>query len=145
MNDLIYRVTLQETNLNDLRYSGIDAILNVNINDFKECYIMVERLLGASTAVASNILQLNMQGLLNNIGVSETNLPTPPSHVGTYMGVAQTVNAIPMILYNYEAYTQNWIKVSLPTISNIIVTTNFDLSGVNTSSLYLILKFKFMK
>ena len=145
MPETIFRVTVQETSKNILNYNGIDATLNVNINDYKECYVMVERLLGASTSVGMNMLLLNLQGLVNNIGVSETNAVTPPSHVGLYMGTPQTINGVPMMLYNYECYTQNWVKVSLSTIGNIVLTTSFDLTNANTSTLYVILKFKFVK
>ena len=148
MTDTIYRVTLQAISENTSVFNGIDAALNVNINDYKECYVMVERLLGASMDVAHNTLKLDLQGILNNIGVSNSPADlTLPSHVGHYRGVQGIINAEvqPKMLYDYECFTQNWMKVSLSTIGNIVLTTNFDLSAGKTSTLYVILKFKFVK
>ena len=157
MPETIFRVTVQETSKNILNYNGIDAALNININDYKECYVMVERLLGSSDLVddlSSLTLELRLEGLTNQIGMSTAiEGPRQPSHIGLYRGIPRSIThivnnivvPIPMMFYDYECFTQNWMKVSLSTIGNIILTTNFDLTNNHTSSLYIILKFKFMK
>jgi hypothetical protein len=157
MPETIFRVTVQETSKNILNYNGIDAALNININDYKECYVMVERLLGSSDVVddlSSITLELRLEGITNQIGVSTAiEGPRQPSHIGIYRGIPHTIPSIvnnvvvqtPMMFYDYECYTQNWLKVSLSTIGNIVLTTNFVLTNNHTSSLYAILKFKFVK
>ena len=89
MEPLVYRVLLTDQNNDVATISGLDSYLGVNINDYKECYVMVERVLAISSNLNVPFIHLNFKGLVNVCevvvsGDRSGNYNT--GYVGTYRG-----------------------------------------------------------
>ena len=147
MEPLVYRVLLTDQNSDAATISGLDSYLGVSINDYKECYVMVERILAISSNLNVPFIHLNFKGLVNVCEVIVSgdragNYNT--GYVGTYRGQVQHVIGEDKMIFDYES-TENWMKVSLSSITSMTYAFN-SLVGVGIpSQYYMILKFKFAK